>query len=418
MTGDKDVPQNIADAVSALKKKYPRIQVISSTNSFLTATYLRTPNAHVKIKITLTFPDGYNPSITGQHTTLVVGIEGGVNVAPGLKRKLEKELGELAKEQKGSTFHQVDAVLKRLTEFIDTNLFVPCWKELRQVVELINNSKGNDTGSKNSQQPDTVRLNETKGLIRLAFQPRNGKYQYKCSITIDPAYPTTSELVDYGKPCRLQMESTNFPAPMEKLITTQAQELVRRLQDGMSEDQALAMSNPVHLPIAGSKASTNETPEQTWQREETGRLAMYGIKGGPYDGSHPQPSLLSLVTFLRRAIHELAEQECPSCHEKCLPVDPAQLASLYKAKTAQAKRGRPVRVHCGHWFHFGCLDTLMNEPPFGIGETCSGRTSGGDSCGKRLYHPDWSVDAASERERIYTQRQAKEREIADAASFF
>lgn len=411
------VPPNIADAVLALKKKYPKVQVISSTKNFLTATYQRAPNAHVKVKFTLTFVNGYSPSLSSEDgASVVVGIEGSVNVAPGLKRKLVKDLTDLAKQQKsGSTYHQVDAVLKGLINFIDTNMFVPCWKELRQVVELINNSGGNDDDESPKQQPDTIRLVETKGLIRLDFQPRNGKYQYKCSITIDPAYPNTSGPADYGKPCRFKMESTNLPTQIEKIITLQAQELVRRCQDGMSEDQVLKMSNPVHLPVAGGGErpdGKSETPQQTWQREEDGRLKLYGIKVGHYDGSKPQPSLLSLVTFLRSAIHQLADTNCPSCHEKCLPMDSAELVALYKAKTAKAKRSRPMPTHCGCWYHVGCLDSLMNEPPFGVGAICEGCSK------KQLFHPCWPEEAASERQRIYTQRQMKEREIADAADCF
>jgi len=372
----------------------------------MTATYQRTPNAFVKVKFTLTFPNGYRNSAT-EDNSLVVGIEGGVNVAPGLKKKLIKELEELPKKEMKSTFHQMDAAIKRLVEFIDTNLFVPCWKELRQVVELLSNS--ND-----SARPDTIGLNERKGLIRLNFQPRNGKYQYKCSIAIDPAYPNTTELVDYGKACKLKMESTNFPGPIEKIITSHAQELVRRLQDGMSEDQALTMSNPVNLPLTDSKSSPNETPAEAWQREEDARLKMYKISGGPYDGSCPQPSLLYLVKFLRRAIYRFAEDKCPSCDKFSVPADPEELAAMYKAKgSVQAKRSRPCCVHCGHWYHVGCMDKLMNEPPFGIGATCTGNCDG-----KQLYHPDWPLETAADRERLYHQRQAKEREMADAADFF
>merc|ERR1719223_151545 len=44
------------------------------------------------------------------------------------------------------------------------------------------------------------------------------------------------------------MNSTNFPPKIEKMLTSQAQELVRRMQDGMSPEQALQMSNPIRLP--------------------------------------------------------------------------------------------------------------------------------------------------------------------------
>ena len=89
----------------------------------------------------------------------------------------------------------------------------------------------------------------------------------------------------------------------------------------------------------------------------------------------------------------------------------------FKVKVdAKTKRLRPIRVHCGHWYHLGCLDKAMNEPPFGIEQTCTG--IGDIACERPLYHPNWSFEDAHERERIYNQRQAREREIADAADFF
>ena len=347
-----------------------------------------------------------------------------MNVVPGLKRKLEKELGDTAKQQsntegtRSTTFAGIDAVIQRLIKFMDSNLFVPCWKELRQVVELINSGKN-----------DTVRLNETKGLIRFTLNSKNGKYHYKGSITVDPLYPNTTELLNYGKPCNLKMESTNLPSSIETLITQQAQELVRRLQDGMQVQHARSMSNPVHLPITNIESSSSKgrnkngrddselTAEQIWQRNEVARLKMYGIPHGSYDGSNPQQSLLSLVTFLRETIQTLPTEKCPICEDRILPTEPSELSSLFKVKVdAKTKRRRPIRTHCGHWYHLGCLDKAMNEPPFGIEQTCTG--IGDIACERPLYHPNWSFEDAHERERIYNQRQAREREIADAADFF
>lgn len=378
-----DAPSTIAEAQKALKKAFPKVQFISATPSFLTAAYQRSPTSHAKVKATLTFPESYSST-----AFLVVGIEG-TNVPPGLKRKLEKELGEVAKSKKQQTFHQIQAVIKRLVEFLDSNHFVPCWKELRQVVELIHSSK-----------QDTIRMNENAGLIKLSLQ--QGKYQYKFSIKIDPEYPNTANLTNYGKSCLLKVESTNLPSTVEAPITKHAMELVRRLQDGMSQGHALKMSNPILLP-AKSKGKPDETEAEAWQRQDLERRKLYGVPlDPPFDGSNPQPSLLFLVQFLHSTIHGLAKEKCPSCGEPCLLADPAS-----KTKAKQ----RSILVHCGHWYHWECMDQLMNQPPFGIDASCT-------ECGKRLYHPDWTEETAAERERLYHQRQAREREIADAADFF
>jgi hypothetical protein len=407
--------KSIADEVSALKNT--KVQVISATNSFLTAFYQRTPTARVKVKVTITFPNGYP-----EHA-LIAGIEG---VPPGLKRKIEKVLEKEAAQKKG-TFHQVGAVMRKLTEFIDTNLFVPCWKELRQVVDF---AKQNQLGD--------LRINELTGLIRLNLITSAGekKYHYKCSIRIDSDYPTTSVLTNYGKACRLEMESTNLSPKIETMLTTQAQELVRRMQDGMSDDQALKMSNPIHLPPATNTSEETTkgleqltlTDAQRWQQEEKDRLASYGIPIIEYDGSRPQPSLFPLVTFLHNMIQQLPEEVCPMCNEKTLSADPTELSKLYLPVTKAlpetekkvrriARQKRPVRVYCGHWYHFGCLEQIMTQPPFGANCTCSATTSD-PPCGQRLYHPDWPADNIQELERAWAQRQAREREIADAAASF
>ena len=42
-----------------------------------------------------------------------------------------------------------------------------------------------------------------------------------------------------------RMEETNFPPKIEQLITLQGRDLVRRMQDGIPEGNALKAGNPV-----------------------------------------------------------------------------------------------------------------------------------------------------------------------------
>jgi hypothetical protein len=382
-----DPPSTIAEAQTSLKKKFSKIQFVSATPSFLTANYQRSPTSRVKVKITLTFLDGYASS-----SGLAVSIEG-TNVPPGLKKKLQKDLGEVARG-KGHTYHQIEAALQNLIDIIDTNHFVPCWKELRQVVELMGESK---------EKGDTIGMKETSGLVKLTLNSNNKKYHYRCSIYVDAEYPNTAKITDYGKSSRLKVDASNLPDSVKTTITKQAQDLVRRLQDGMSEEHALKMSNPIHLP-SSTTPKPDETPDEEWQRKDQERRSIYGVPlKDAFDGSHPQPSLLPLVAFLHTTVHQISTQTCPACNEKSLPADPA---------TKLAKSKRPIQVHCGHWYHWGCFnEQLMNQPPFGVLQDCS-------ECNQRIYHPDWPEETATERERAYQQRQAKEREIADAADFF
>jgi hypothetical protein len=420
---------SLTEEVTELRQQFPKVQLQSATHDFLTAGYQRTPYAHVKV--TLTFCQDYpsKPCIVSvqqqQHQQ-----DHPYGVPKGLAKKLETDLGNVAERHKG-THQQVVAVFAHLVTFVDTNLFVPCWKELRQVVDL--------------QRPN--KLDETKGYMKIRLV--GGEYYYSCSITVDKGYPNTQSILDYGKPCQLTMDATNLPQQIEKLLTIQARNLVKRMQDGMSAEQALNYSNPIQGPTtdanvnineASQKANTSSTAHvrkearrqnqknassetqadeqlEQWQLQEQNRLQTYDIP--EYDGSNPQPSLLSLVTFLHNMMDQLPQKTCACCSKTVMLSNPKDLAALFAKKPEkmtpsqlqtrkQARKLRPMRTSCGCWYHYACLDTYMTAPPFGA--SCP-------SCERPVFHPDWSGNRA-ELERAWGQTQARQREIQDAAMFF
>ena len=471
---------SVAGEVESLRRDLPRVEIQSATNAFLTATYGRT--RYARVKVTLTFPDGY-PA----HHPLIVNVARDDVVPPGLKKKLERDL-ESAATEVGGEYGQVQAVFRRLMRFVDSNLFLPCWRELRQCVELVGGlSCVGGGGTSKAEERSTISAVETKGKLKIAL--RNGRYFYRFSAVIDPGYPSTLRHEDYGRPCAVQMEGTNFPPKIEVLLTSQARDLVNQLQDGMASEDALRKSNPVRLPktfkdnkreptearltqkaLKGLKhdietlsqvrdlrevnAATKggdarvkshskrerkdarrdikkitdkeiamdaeqEEKDRQWQLEEKARLA--GYKFTELDGSNPQPSLLTLVTFLAREVQRLPEERCPVCGTRTLPSDPEELMSLYlitsgartekeKRERKLAKKKRPMRTYCGCWYHHSCLDKFMTEPPFGA--ECPT-----EDCGRRVYHPEWPGDM-SELERAWASHQARSREIEDAGMFF
>lgn len=442
---------SVLDEIRALKKNasHLKIEIQSATASFLTFTYERTPSA--KVKATLTFPNDY-PS-----HSLLVNI---MWVPPGLQKKLQNMLDQAAAEL--APLSQMEAVAQRLVTFIDTNLLVPCWKELRKVVDLIQHD-----------DHSTIAMNETKGLIQLRLV--HDQYYYSCHITIHRLYPTTTP-EEWGNACRLKMKKTNFPPKIETLLTLQAKELVRRMQDGMPADRALLMSNPIQAPTDLSEAEQQQnisiskstlkglqhdvetmarvrdlrlvneetkqgdakvkthsskerkdarrtickltkeerTKDAEWEKQEQARLQEYNIPD--YADADPQPSLLSLVTFLETKIQRLPDELCPICKEPSLPSNPDTLKALYDPQSSdkqarkQAKRKRPVRCYCGCWYHYACLDKFMTEPPFG--SACPTA-----DCGRRVYHPEWPAEI-KELERAWAMKQARQREIDDAAMCF
>jgi hypothetical protein len=400
-------PASLKDEIDAVRRNLPKIQLPTTTHHFLTAIYEKTPTR--RIKATLTFPE--NTGYPAQ--ALIVDVAAERGIPPGLKRKLDKELTLLAKEKVG-TYQQVETVLQRLQDFIDTNRFVPCWKELKQSVETVQALAKDDPMAKGS----TISMNEIKGLVKLKLI--HGKYHYTCNITIDEGYPTTLSNHDWGKVCHIQVTSTNLPSKIEVILTAQAQAFVRRLQNGMPEGEALKMrhqdwpSNP-----DGTKNSKPDVSNDTrpWQPNEQSRLAGYDIP--TYDGTNPKISLLPLVKFLISKVQKLPEQQCPICDQTTFPLDPQDLASFYTKPAASlsakdkkahllACHKRPMYSSCGCWYHYTCLHQFIAQPPFG--EACP-------HDGRPVSHADWPF-SREELERTWASKQARQREIDDAAMFF
>eukprot|EP00957_Ditylum_brightwellii_P035564 2696444-Ditylum_brightwellii.AAC.1 len=250
--------ESVADEIKELQKNFPQVSIQSATDSFLTASYERTPST--RIKITLTFPEGY-PT----HAAIILVSASDV-VPAGLKKKLERELGKTASDLAGQ-YDQVNDVFRRLVDFVNTNRFVPCWRELKQCVDLVNNDSTAGNGNKTKKKSSSIAINELEGKIKLRLQSA-GEFYYSCSIVIDENYPSTKTHMDYGKPCHLKMESTNFPPKIESMLTTQAQELVRRMQDGMTPDDALKMSNPIRAP-KGYLGDESKEPTKVRLTQET-----------------------------------------------------------------------------------------------------------------------------------------------------
>lgn len=459
-----ELPKSVLEEAKEAREHFPNVNIETLTNNFLIGSYSRT--VYTCIKFTLTFPEGY------PHKSLIVDVKADSVVPPGLKRKLD---ADLAKDVPIGHYQQIHSCLSKLVAFVDQNKFLPCWKELKQAVNLIQND---GTGS-------SISLNESKGKIKLKLCKE--KYFYNASIQISNQYPTTSPKEEWGTPCLLSMLSTNFPPKIEVTLTSQAKEVVRRMQDGMSSEAASQISNPIPRPkmeesskedaevcltrerlkelktdietlsrvrdLREVDAATkhgdarikahnarerkearrtinkitqtererdiaSEEQDKQWKMDEQARMANYISE---HDGSNPQPSLLSLIQFLRDKIQYLPDAKCPCCKKLTLPTDPDVLKSLYKSASEcktdkekqerkRAKAMRPMRTYCGCWYHYECLNKFMTEPPFGIACPTEG-------CGRRVFHPDWPDDIKT-LDRAWSALQARKREIEDISMLF
>jgi hypothetical protein len=310
---------NVLDETALLRKTYPKLNITTATSHFLTASYERSP--YTRIRVTATFPDGY-PS-----HALIVTVDADQVVPPGLKKKLEKEMNQVAQQnaafvldmdkegtiskledeeiETGGQCHQLCPVFYHLITFIDANKFVPCWKELRQCVDLIQQCNKEEGASSNddnasSEKLSTISMKETQGKIILCL--RHSEYFYKCSIVVNDGYPSTSNHVDYGKPVTIDMKSTNLPPKIETLLTIQAKDLVRRMQDGLPSEQALLRSNPIKAP--------KDYKDPRLQKEPEVRLTQERLKGLKHD-----TETLSMVRELR-AVDSGAKQGKKAYYDK------------------------------------------------------------------------------------------------------
>eukprot|EP00977_Amphora_coffeiformis_P005267 scaffold1123_cov168-Amphora_coffeaeformis.AAC.35 len=339
----------VTDEIEAWKGDIPKsIQLVSTTRDFVTFKYERTP--YVKAKVSLRFPEGYPTS-----SNLLVTVEG---LVPGLNKKLVREMEQQC--QIGQS--QIQPVTRYLTHFLDTNLFVPCWKEVRKLVDL---SKQQPQRNNDETRFALVSLQETKGILRVKFT--RDSYFVEGKIVVNPGYPSTTTLEN---PLEWKLLKTNFPSDLsESILVQQIKRFVRCMQDGVAEQDAWPHSNPLFL---------QEKP------------------GEPLGDGEPIPSVLPLVNVLRTKVMTLPKTPCPGCQKDLL------------GSPNPSKKRLPIGSACGCWYHFECLEKFLSEPPFG--------TSPCPACARQASHPDWSDRA--ELERKYAQRQAQQRALDDVAMMF
>jgi hypothetical protein len=95
--------------------------IITLTKEFITVIIIRTVYAKIQLRIQYTENYPNSPPIVELSSTLPTP----------LLRSKEKECIEKAKEHLGQP--QVSYIFDIMNDFIQNNLFVPCWKEMKQV---------------------------------------------------------------------------------------------------------------------------------------------------------------------------------------------------------------------------------------------------------------------------------------------
>jgi hypothetical protein len=285
-------------------------------------------------------------------------------------------------------------------------------------------------------------------------------------LTCDKYYQTIKLTVPYNYPeegVNIAFLSSSFPADIQMMFKSQADELVRKLMAGFLPDQALTSSNPIKMPIKNASNTENkvkltsgnlktlkhdvnvlkqmsdlrsaaaahdsrkyytqasaerrearkdlrrlakaeselEKEQQRQMLEEEQQLMKELLKATISETA--QPSLYYSAKFLiEEYVFKLPNEKCQACSQPVLPSDPTS-----EPITNPRSEKKAMRTFCGHWLHFCCLNEWLTTPPFV--RNCP-------TCSRRIWHPDWPEDY-KQLEKAWQNKEARKREVSDVSDF-
>ncbi len=409
-----------------IREFVPAAAILTLTKEFVTVILIRT--AYARIQLRIQFMSRY------PHEPPIVELSSPTLPLPLLRNK-EKICMDLAKEKVGHS--QVQVIYAHLHHFIQTNLFIPCWKEMKSVMSLCE-GKGQ------------IGADDKEGVISLRLQ--QGRYRQAIKLKVPPSYPEEGVAIEFT--------TSNFPADMQYMFRSQAEEIVRRCVSGFSPEQATQTSGTVQLPgnklaekgprlTAGTlktlkhdvvvlkqisdlrvltsakdrkhQYSVQANAERREARKDLRRLAKAESDADQELERHlrdleqqemkdllrtktsdvAQLSLFAAAKFLVEDYAcRLPQELCQGCRCSALPENPNS-----EALTNSQSEMRPMRTFCGHWLHYKCLNDWLTTPPFV--RQCP-------VCDRRIWHSDWPADHKV-LEKAWQTKEARKREVSDVS---
>lgn len=402
--------------------------VVADNRDFITVVIIRTAYARVQLRVQ--FVDEY-PNVPP-----IVEISSPTLPMPLLRNK-EKECMDKAAEHRGKP--QFTIIYDHLYKFIQSNMFIPCWKEMKQVATLVE-GKGQ------------IGVDEKEGLISIRVGA--GNYRQNMRLKVPYTYPEEGVQIEFV--------ASSYPYDIQNMFKSQAEEIVRRCEAGFSPEQAASVTNPANLPPAkGSQSSDRQAKitvsslksmkhdvnvlkqmsdlraatqasdskkyfkevnaERREARKDLRRLAKAESEADQEEARRlleeeqnemkellkckvsetAQPSLFAAAKYLVEDFAvKMPAEPCQACQKPVLPADPDNEA----LKNGRSER-RPLRAFCGHWLHWNCLNDWLTTPPFV--RQCP-------ACTRRIWHPDWPEDY-KQLEKAWQNKEARKREISDVS---
>eukprot|EP01039_Chlorochromonas_danica_P008258 gene8258-9107_t len=419
----------IAEDFQFFERFLPPAAILTLTREFATVLIIRTAYARVQLRIHYITNYPNEPP--------VVEISSPTLPLPLLRNK-EKECMDKAREHVGKA--QAQVIYEHMYKFIHGNMFIPCWKEMKQVATLCE-GKGQ------------LGVDEKEGFLQLRL--KCGEYRLTVKIKVPHNYPEEGVQLDF--------QSANFPTDIQYMFSSQCEEIVRRCVAGFSPEQAVNVTtNPVQLPPgkvsneskvkltteslksikhdvnvlkqmsdlrAASTSSdsrkyfTQQNAERREARKDLRRLVKAESEADEAERARllaeeqdymkellkakvsdvAQPSLYAVARFIvEDYVFRLPVEPCQACKRTVLPANPDSEA----AKNPKSNN-RAMRTFCGHWLHWNCLNEWLTTPPFV--RQCP-------VCTRRIWHPDWPEDY-KQLEKAWQSKEARKREVSDVSDF-
>jgi hypothetical protein len=437
-TEEKDISNNlenvslsinhcIAEDHQFVRDFLPPAAVETMTKDCLTVIIIRT--AYARVQLRFLYSQDY-PTVPP-----IIEISSPTLPLPLLRNK-ERECLDLCKQHPGKA--QFKIVYEQIYQFIHSNMFIPCWKELKQVATLCE-GKGK------------LGMDEKEGVLQMILSC--GRYKQNFKLKVPYNYPEEGVQIEFV--------SSNFPLDVQISFKSQAEELVRRFEAGFTPEQALAAGQSgVKLPTKATESKikitteslknikhdvavlkqisdlraatgahdskkyyTQVNAERKEARKDLRRLARAEtekeqelqkqlleeeqsemkelLKQSVSETA--QPSLYQTARYLiDDYIFKLPVEKCQACKGLAFNVDPEHESN----KNPRSER-RAMRTYCGHYLHWNCLNDWLTSPPFV--RQCP-------ICNRRIWHPDWPEDY-KQLEKAWQSKEARKREVSDVSDF-
>ena len=173
----------------------PPSAIITLSDVYVCVVVMRTPYARVQLRVQYVEEYPVKPPIVElTNSTLPLA----------LLRNKEKESVEKAVALKGKAGFA--AVYEHIYNFIHTNMFIPAWKEMKQVATMFADAtKGK------------VSADDKEGALKIRMT--HGQYTLLVKITVPLRYPETGAKVEFNH--------SNFTEDIQYMFKAQAEEIVR-----------------------------------------------------------------------------------------------------------------------------------------------------------------------------------------------